>query len=437
MNFVDVEVKKSKEELIKTRREFHSHPESGWYTFYTTCKIISELKKYSYTLKLGEEIVDSNLRQGIGTKEELENALVRAKKLLTNDEAAYLKYLKDGLTGVVAEIDTNKEGPVVAFRIDIDAVDVGENKTQKHRPTVEGFASDAENIMHACGHDGHIAIGLLLAKIVSQNIDKFKGKIRFIFQTGEEGCRGAMGMKVENFLKDVDYLFGGHIGFQAKKNKSIICGINNFLATSKFDVSFDGKSAHASGAPQDGANALLAAAQAANAMYAITRNAQGVTRVNVGVLNAGKGRNVIPPNAYMACETRGETTSLNEFMKDKCEKIIKGMSIANDVAYKIKPVGGTAGGNSSCEITKEFKKAALESPFVDNDLITDNYDFGACEDYAYFMRYVQENGAKSGYAMFGTKLASGHHNELFDFDEEVLSQALDVYLRVLLNISSK
>ncbi|MGB2553869.1 amidohydrolase, partial [Campylobacter sp. MOP51] len=85
--------------------------------------------------------------------------------------------------------------------------------------------------------------------------------------------------------------------------------------------------------PQEGANALLAAAEAALAMHAITRHADGVTRINVGVLRAGEGRNVIAPNGYIACETRGETTELNEFMYQRCMDIIKGVSIMHGVEY--------------------------------------------------------------------------------------------------------
>ena len=430
-------VEELREELISNRRYFHKHPETGWYTYFTTAEIMKKMKSYGYTLKVGKEVVNPDSRQGLGTKTDLLDAIKRAKDLLNEEDHHLLDVMEDGLTGLVAEIDTNRSGPCFAFRFDIDGVDVTESKDEKHKPFRGGFSSDIKGITHACGHDGHITIGLGLAKIISENLEHFKGKFKFIFQTAEEGCRGAVGMEPTGFLKDVDYLLGAHIGFQAKKTAGIICGINNFLATSKFDVNFIGTSAHAAGAPQDGSNALLAAAEAATQMHAITRHADGITRINVGVLRAGEGRNVIAPNAFMACETRGVTTELNEFMKLKCMNIIEGVAKIHSVSFEVKDTGGTAGGDSSPFITDLVEEASLESPFIENELIVKNYDFGACEDYAHFMRTVQKNGGQSGYAMIGTELSAGHHNECFDFDEYCLSSGLDIFLRAAYKINKK
>lgn len=429
-------VEDSYEDMVKQRREFHSHPESGWLTFYTTSKIANILKKYGFTLKMGKQIVDKDSRLGLGTKEQIDKAIKRAKLLLNDEELEYLDILEDGLTGVVGILDTNKQGPTTAFRFDIDGVDVTENKTPNHKPFKDGFNSDIDGITHACGHDGHTTIGLALAKIISENISDFKGKFVFIFQTGEEGCRGAVGMEPTGFLDGVDYLFGMHIGFQAKKSEGIICGVTKFLATSKFDVYFKGVSAHASGEPQNGANALLAGANAATQMHAITRHADGASRINVGVLRAGEGRNVIAPNAYMACETRGESTDINDFMRKKCYDIVQGVAKIHSVDYKIVQTGGTSGGDSSKFITDIVQEASLQSPFIKNELIEYESEFKACEDFAHFMRKVQLDGGKSGYAMIGTNLAAGHHNECFDFDENSLKGGLDIFLRVAYKLNS-
>lgn len=429
MDKIQTKVENLKKEMIENRRYFHSHPETGWFTFFTTAKIASMMKSYGYSLKMGREVVKPEARQGLGTKEAMQRYLERAKGLLSKEEQEFLPVMEDGLTGLVAEIDTGRAGKITAFRFDIDGVDVTESREGAHRPTKEGFGADIDGIMHSCGHDGHITIGLGLAKIISENLDDFNGKFRFIFQTAEEGTRGAVGMEPTGILEGIDYLLGGHIGFQAKKSGGIICGTNKLLATSKFDVHFKGRSAHAAGAPQEGANALLAAAQTSLAMHAITRHADGVTRINVGVLRAGEGRNVIAPNGYIACETRGETTELNEFMYQRCMDIIKGVSIMHGVEYEVKLTGGTSGGDSSKEVTELYEKAALESPYIKNDLIVKEFDFGACEDFAHFMQAVQKAGGKSGYLMIGTDLAAGHHNCSFDFDENALLAGVDVFLR--------
>ena len=374
-----------KEDMIKDRRYFHSHPETGWFTFFTTAVLAKRLSELGYEVKLGEEVVKSDARLGVGSKEQCQKAIERAKSLLNPDEAKYLECMKDGLTGLTAFIDTKRPGKFSAFRFDIDSVDVTESAEAAHRPCKEGFGSDIAGITHACGHDGHMAMGLALAKLIAKNLDDFNGKFKFIFQTAEEGTRGAVAMEAAGVLEGIEYLLGGHIGFQAETNGGIVCGTNKLLATSKFDVHITGRSAHAAGAPEEGANALLAAAQMALNMHGITRHAKGVTRINVGVLRAGEGRNVIAPNGYLACETRGEDTN--------------------------------------------FYEAAKQSPFIDDDKIVKELDFGACEDFAHFMRALQDRGAKSGYMMIGTNLKAGHHNSKFDFDEECLVAGVDIYLR--------
>lgn len=423
-------------DLVKTRRYFHSHPESGWFTFFTSCKIASFMQNLGFEISLGDKIVDKNYMQGVGSDKEKEEAIKRAKTLLTQEEQKFLSpMIEFAQTGVVADIDTGRKGKFTAFRFDIDSVDVCERKDENHRPVKENFRGDVDFCMHACGHDGHITIGLALAEKIIQNLGKFNGKFRFIFQTAEEGTRGAVGMEKAGVVDGVDYLFGGHIGFQAKENRMLICQTNKFLATSKFDVYFKGISAHAAGAPQDGANALLAAANAALLMHAITRNANGVTRINVGKLIAGEGRNVIAPNGFLACETRGETTQLNEFMYEKAMEIVKGVSIAHGVEYEVKLTGGTAGGDSSDEVGKIYEECAKESELIDNDKIIKKLDFGACEDFAHLMSKVQSQGGKSGYLMIGTKLSAGHHNCGFDFDEKALEVGVDIFYKAALKVN--
>ena len=437
MDAIAQKVEALKSEMIGDRRFFHSHPETGWFTFFTTAVIADRMQRLGYEIKLGREVVKAEARQGVGSKDACEKAKQRAKELLNADQMKFLDAMEDGLTGLVAEIDTGRAGKTVAFRFDIDGVDVTESTDADHRPFKEGFRSDISGITHACGHDGHITMGLALAKLIAQNLDDFSGKFRFIFQTAEEGTRGAVGMEAAGVTKGVDYLLGGHIGFQATTMRGIICGTKKLLATTKFDVSLQGKSAHAAGAPQNGANALLAAAEMALDMHGITRHADGVTRINVGVLRAGEGRNVIAPNGYLACETRGESTELNEFMKAKCMDIVEGVSKIYGVSYDVQVTGGTAGGDSDEATTQLYEDAAKASPFIDDDKIVRELNFGACEDFAHFMRSVQDAGGKSGYLMIGTTLAAGHHNAKFDFDEDSLLAGVDVYLRCAYKLNGK
>ena len=429
MDQISQKVLNLKDELIKTRRFFHSQPENGFYTFFTTAKIAKIMENLGYEVKMGKDIMKADARQGLGTKEECQEAIKRAKTLLDEDEQKYLPIMEDGLTGLVATIDTKKPGKNVAFRFDIDCVNVTESSDESHRPFKEGFASNRPGFTHACGHDSHISMGLALAKLIKENINDFNGKFTFIFQTAEEGTRGAVAMEAAGICKGIDYLLGGHMGFQADQDKGIICGTNKLLATNKFDVFLKGKSAHAGGAPQDGRNALLAGAQMALSMHGITRHAKGVTRINVGKLTAGEGRNVIAPNAHLLCETRGETTDLNNFMYDRCMEIVKGVSQIYGVEYDILRTGGTSGGDSDKEVSEIYYEASLQSPFIDDDKIIKESNFGACEDFAHFMYAVQQQGGKAAYLMIGTNLKACHHNEKFDINEDSMLAGVDVFLR--------
>ncbi len=155
--------------------------------------------------------------------------------------------------------------------------------------------------------DGHAAIGLGLAEVLVGLRDCLSGTVKLIFQPAEEGVRGAKAMVAAGVVEGVDALLGLHL-YSGWPTGRVVPGKGGFLATSKFDAYFTGAPAHAGGAPQLGRNAMLAAATAVLNLHAIPRHADGVTRINVGRLIAGQGRNVIAPTAYLAIETRGATS---------------------------------------------------------------------------------------------------------------------------------
>src|SRR5699024_4079408 len=127
----------------------------------------------------------------------------------------------------------------------------------------------------------------------------------------------------KGWLDDVDYFFSGHLGIRNLPVGTVSAGTTDFLASSKFDVKFTGKSAHAGVEPDSGNNSLLAASAAALNLNAIARHGKGRTRINTGTLSAGSGRNVIADTAFMEIETRGETTELNHYMYNKAKTVIQ------------------------------------------------------------------------------------------------------------------
>src|SRR5699024_7270512 len=145
---------------------------------------------------------------------------------------------------------------------------------------------------------------------------------------------------------DVDVFVAGHIGTGVETG-TFSCASNGYLATTKLDVTFTGVASHAGGKPEEGKNALLAASAAALNLYAITRHSEGASRLNVGVLEAGSGRNIIANNAFMKVETRGETTEINEFIYDRAIKVLNGAAAMYDCDVNVDIVGAAQTSNAS------------------------------------------------------------------------------------------
>ena len=229
-------------------------------------------------------------------------------------------------------------------------------------------------------------------------------------------------MAEKGVVDDVDYMLGAHFGFKAKSTGSIACSVVGFLATSKYDARFVGVPAHAGAAPETGKNAVLATACAALNLHAIARHSGGASRINVGRMEAGSGRNVIGDKGLIALETRGATSAINHYMETEAERIIKAAAQMYDVQVSIEKTGGAAGGSNTPELAAYLGQRARELGLF-KDIMPET-NFGASEDFSYFMERVQERGGQATYIMIGADLAAGHHDSHFNFDERALVYAL-------------
>lgn len=415
---IDQEIKDMAEhlypEMVKRRRDLHRHPEAGWTEFRTASMVIQELEALGYEVHFGKEVIDGSQQMGLPDKEVLASCMERAVEEGADENL--VAAMAGGKTGVVGILHTGRPGKTVALRFDMDCNEVEEASDEKHRPYRERFFSLHPGCMHACGHDGHTTAGLAIAKILSSLKDELVGTIKFIFQPAEEGVRGARAMVTKGIIDDADYLLGAHlmmppVGFLGYD-------VRGFLATTKFDADFTGVPAHAGGTPECGKNALLAAANAAINIQGITRHSKGVTRINVGVLNAGTGRNVIPAHAHMEVETRGATTEVNDFVQKRAEEILKGAAMMYDVKVQFIQTGGAASGNNSPELSQRVKKTAERLGIFNR--LEKVHDIGGSEDCSYFMERVQKHGGQAAYLVIGGSLAAVNHNNYFDFDEWAL-----------------
>ena len=407
-------------ELAAFRRDIHRHAETGWTEFRTASIVAKNLEELGYEVLVGEEVIEESAMMGVPTEDVLDKHMEWARE--QGAPAKYLDRMKGGKTGVMGILKTGKPGPVVALRIEMDANDLNESKEESHRPFKEGFSSVNALAMHACGHDGHVSIGVGIAKLLMKFRDQLAGTIKIIFQPAEEGVRGAASMVAKGIVDDVDYMLGLHLGFSANKIGQLICGTCGLLATSKFDAIFKGVPAHAGARPEEGKSALLAAAAATMSMQGIYRHSKGASRINIGVLQAGTGRNVVPDHAFMKIETRGATSEIDSFVKKEAVRMINASAAMYDVQVSIKEMGGAISAESDPEMIALTKEIALDLGTFNE--IRDIENLGFSEDYSYFMERVQKNGGKANYFMIGTVIAAGHHDSRFDFDEEILANGL-------------
>lgn len=432
LDFIREKVRSLENSIIKTRRDIHKHPETAWKEFRTSALAIKKMKELGYRITMGEKAADRKAAQGLPDEETTQREIERA--VLQGADPAILKEM-EGLTGFWADMDFGGEGANLALRFDMDANDVTECSEACHRPANEGFSSINEGAMHACGHDAHVAIGLAVAEITAAIKNKLKGSVRFIFQPAEEGSKGALPMTKAGAADKADYIIGLHIGFQADNKESLVCGTKGFLASTKWNVKFKGVPAHAGAAPQEGRNAMLAACSAVLNLHAISRHGDGVTRINVGKLTAGEGRNVIPCEALMIMETRGYTSQLNDYMTTEAGRIIKAAAEMHGCSYEIKSEGTTKSGESSPELAELIYKTAKKIGLYTN--ITKIKDFGAGEDYTHMMDAVLKNGGKGTYIQVGIDRAAGHHSDKFDFDESCLFPAAELLSAAIFEILKK
>ena len=416
--------------LIQYRRDIHKHAETGWLEYYTASLVARELANLGIEVRLGREVVEEEARMGLPSPEEMERMYQRA--IQEGADPQYALRMKDGFTGVVGRIGGGK-GPTLGFRFDMDAVEVGESACDKHLPAKLGFASLHPEAMHACGHDGHTAIGLALAHVLSALKDRIKGTVLLIFQPAEEGARGAKAMMASGVVDAVDYLFGIHIGVKATTTGELYCGSDGFLATSKLDAHFRGHSVHAGLAPQDGRNALLAAATAVLNLHAIPRHGEGETRINVGKLVAGSGRNVIPAFAHLVLETRGKTGDIDRYVREYAERILRHAASMHGVDCQIQRMGEGVDAVSDDELVDLVYELAQRHGIF-RYLRKKVTEFGGSEDFTHLMRRVQSRGGKATYLMLGSALAGNHHTQTFDFDETCLIKGVEILARIALEV---
>ena len=416
-------------DLTRWRRDFHRHPELGFCEFRTAATVAATLAQHGWQVAAGAEVMRAEARMEVPPLAEINAA--RAEALRDGADPVWVARLGTGLTGVVGTFDTGRPGPTVAFRVDLDALPVRESTDATHVPARENFLSTRPGRMHACGHDGHTAIGLGLAVTLPALAKNWRGKIKLIFQPAEEGCRGAKSMVAAGVLADVDFYFATHLGISLTETGAVSCGTDHILATTKLDATFRGTAAHAGVDPHLGRNALLAAATATVQLHAIARHGAGASRVNVGLLEGGSGRNVIADRAVLKLEVRGETTPICQWMAVEAERVLRAAAAMHAVEVAIENMGEA--GSAPCDdAARAIVRRAAEKSGATR--ITEFSPLGGSEDATLMMDAVQARGGSATYLLVGTPLPAGHHHPRFDIDEAALLRAVALHTAIVREI---
>ncbi len=410
-------------ELVALRRDFHKHAETGWFEMRTSSILARKLTQLGYEVLVGDAVCKKDERMGVPSEEALEKAYERAVEQGADEE--FVKATRGGMTGVIGILRCG-EGPTVAMRFDIDALGVFESSDPEHFPAKEGFHSINHGSMHACGHDGHAVSGLGVAKVLMQMKDQLHGTVKLIFQPGEEGLRGAKSIVENGHLDDVDFLLGSHTTGLDEEESDLTPGSYGSLASFKYDVTFHGLAAHAGGAPHKGKNALLAAATAVTNLYAIPRHAAGSSRINVGKLIAGSGRNVIADEAFMEIEVRGETTEINEYVSNYALRVLKSAAEMHDCTMEYKIMGAAESIVSDNDLCEQVAKIAAErmGMKVSSNLLL---KLGGSEDFSYMSNRVQSHGGKAAFVRVRSAITGVAHGRTYNFDESYITKVIKIF----------
>lgn len=406
-------------DLVDLRRDLHEHPETGWTEFRTTALVAEHLDELGFTIHYGEEVVSPEDRIGVPEPDEIRDAKRRAER--EDAPERYLEKVGD-VTGLIAEREFGSGGePLVGVRVDMDALEIREADDDDHDPAREGFRSGHPGVMHACGHDGHTAIGVGIARTLV-SCGGYDGTLRLFFQPAEEGGRGGFPMSVTEYTTDVDSFLALHLGLGNRTGR-VVTGYDRSFSVGKIDVEFHGESSHAAKAPHEGRNALQAAATAIQQVYAIPRHADGISRVNVGRVHSPNPQNVISDYAEFRVEARGKTDEVRDYLMDRVERVVRSASDMHHVDYESSVFGTVPTFRADRELAGRIAGAVGSIDGVDD--VVEREPFPAGEDAAYLINAVQDSGGQATYVGIGADIESDHHTPRFDFDERALHTGVE------------
>ncbi len=372
-----------REELVERRRDFHRHPELGFEEVRTAGIVAQELNA------LGLEV-----QTGVGQ------------------------------TGVVGILEGDGDGPTILYRADMDALPV-------HEENETDYVSDIDGKMHACGHDGHTAIALGIAKLLSNHRDSLHGRVKFVFQPAEEIGSGAESMIADGVMESPtpDISLGIHLWNDLEVGTVSVVSGPAMSGASGFEIIVTGKGGHGA-MPHQTADPIVCASQIIVAMQSIvSRNANPLDTVvlTVGKIQGGNAMNVIPQTVTFGGSYRIFSEDARELVETRLKQIATsvatamGCSAEVNIRYGIGPVINDA--------TVAGRVGDIFSQLGSVDVV--NQPWMASEDVGLFLESNAGAYLLVGSANNARGLNYPHHHPRFDFDEDVLPFSVGLMATVI------
>ena len=375
-----------RDELTERRRDFHRHPELAFQEHRTAGIVAEELNQ------LGLEV-----QTGIGR------------------------------TGVVGILEGTTDGPTVLYRADMDALPIQEENRVE-------YASQTAGKMHACGHDGHTAIGLGIAKVLSGHRAELGGRIKFVFQPAEEMGGGAAAMIADGVLDTPapDYTLGIHLWNDLEVGKVSVVSGPTMSGAGVFEITVTGKGGHGA-MPHQTRDPIVCGAQLILALQTIvSRNVDPLDMVviSVGKLEGGTARNIIPQTVSLSGSFRLFREETRELVMERIREVAAGVANAHGCRAAVDfPLGIGAVINDAGVAERARDVFAA----FDDKLSVVDKPWMASEDVGLLM---QDN--PSAYLLVGSAnrerdLDYPHHHPRFDIDEAVLPLGVGMMSALIAN----
>jgi len=372
------------DEIVETRRDIHKHPELSFKEF-RTAKLVAERLK-SLNIEVREKV---------------------------------------GQTGVVGTLKGAKDGPTIALRADMDALPMQETSDVP-------YASIHDGVMHACGHDGHTAMLLGAAKVLSEKREQLCGNVKFIFQPAEEGYAGAKYMVEDGALEGVDEIYGIHLWNYQKFGTVGVKPGPIMAASDKFVIDIEGIGGHGA-CPQGTVDPIVVAAQLITALQTIvSRNTNPLesTVVTVGMMEGGTNFNIIPHHATLKGTARAYTEENRQLIKKRMAEITAGVGATYGAKITLDYQDGYPPTINADEQAQTLLEAAQK--IVGETEAGYPYLSMGGEDFSYFAQKVPACYFLIGSAPLDREpMSVPHHCSHFDIDERALLVGASVFVQVI------